>query len=190
MELPDTIDNFLKPLVFAQAVDENQLPANVLRQLDSIVSHFQNDAGNIVLFSGVSSSENAFAANFMGEQIGYEVYRIDLSAVASRYLGETEKHLLKVFEFAEKNNFILLFDEADSLFGKRTEVRSDDERYVNLDINYLLKRIATYPGLVIFTTDARDSLDETLLRAVPWQIDLHGKASRRHVPLWQRLFSR
>lgn len=190
MEIPDTIANFLKPLLLTQAVDEKQLPANLSRQLDSIISHFQNKRGNIVLFSNGSVSEDVFAASLLSRQIGREVYRVDLSAVADRHLGETEKHLLRVFEFAAQHRFTLFFDEADSLFSKRTDIRSADNRLANLTIAYLLKRIDAYPGMVVFTTNAHDELDDTLLRAVPWQIDLGHSEPRRHVAWWQRLFKR
>ena len=190
MEIPDTLNNFLKPLLFTQPVDEKELPANLSRQFSSIVSHYQNKRGNSLLFAGGSAPENAFAASLLGKHVARDVYRIDLSAAASSHLGETEKNLLQVFEFSEQHSFILLIDEADSLFSKRSNIRSDDERYANLEISYLLKRIAAYPGLVIITTNARDDLDDTLLRAVPWQIDLSHPVARRRLPLWQRFFNR
>jgi len=190
MEIPDTIASFLKPLLPTQPADKKQLPENLPRQLDSIISHFQNKRGNIVLFNNGSVSENVLAVSLLSRHIGREVYRVDLSAVADRHLGETEKHLLRVFEFAAQHGFALFFDEADSLFSKRTDMRSADNRLANPTIAYLLKRIAAYPGMVVFTTNARDELDDTLLRAMPWQIDLGHSESRRHVSWWQRLFKR
>lgn len=188
MEIPDTLNIFLKPLLLTQPVDEKQLPANLSRQFRSIISHFQNKRGNTLLFVGGSASENASAATLLAKYVGREVYRIDLSAVASRHLGDTEKHLLQVFEFADKQHFVLFFDEADSLFGKAAKTRSDDDRYANLDLAYLLKRIAAYPGLVVITTDAHDDLDEALLRAAPWQIDL-SHSVRQPLPWWRRVFA-
>ncbi len=190
MEIPDTIANFLKPLLLTQPADKKQLPENLPRQLDSIISHFQNKRGNIVLFNNGSVSENVLAVSLLSRHIGREVYRVDLSAVADRHLGETEKHLLQVFEFAAQHGFTLFFDEADSLFSKRTDIRSADNRLANLTIAYLLKRIAVYPGMVVFTTNAHDELDDTLLRAMPWQIDLSHSEPRRHVSWWQRFFKR
>lgn len=187
MDIPETIDNFLKPLLIAQPVDKKQLPENLPRQLDSIISHFQNKRGNVILFIGGSATENVLAATLLAKKLGKDVYRLDLLDSASRHLGETEKHLLQVFEFAAQHSFVLLIDEADSLFSKRAGNRSADDRLANLEIAYLLKRIAAYPGMVVFTTNAHDKLDDSLLRAVPWQINLSHHASRR-LSWWQRIF--
>ncbi len=186
MDIPETIDNFLKPLPLAQPADRKQLPENLPRQLDSIISHFQNKRGNVILFTGGSATENVLATTLLAKQLGKDVYRLDLLDSASRHLGETEKHLLQVFEFAAQHGFVLLIDEADSLFSKRAS-RSADDRLANLDIAYLLKRIESYPGMVVFTSNARDELDDSLLRAVPWQIDLSHHVSRR-LSWWQRVF--
>ncbi len=183
----ETLNSFLKPLVLIRPVGEKQLPANLSRQLGSIVHHFKNKRGNTVLFTGTSNSESNSAASLLGKQIGRDVYRIDLSAVASEHLGETEKNLLQIFEDAEKHLFILLFDEVQCLFGKRAGIRSCDDIYANLDMNYLLKRIEAYSGLVIFTTSSRDDLDEALLRAVPWRIDLSRSVVRKDIPWWRRI---
>lgn len=183
----ETLNSFLKPLVLIRPVGEKQLPANLSRQLGSIVHHFKNKRGNTVLFTGNSNSESNSAASLLGKQIGRDVYRIDLSAVASEHLGETEKNLLQIFEDAEKHCFILLFDEVQCLFGKHAGIRSCDDIYANLDMAYLLKRIEAYSGLVIFTTSSRDDLDEALLRAVPWRIDLSRAVVRKDIPWWRRI---
>lgn len=190
MEIPETIDNFLKPLRLTQSVDEKQLPANLSRQFSSIISHYQNKRGNIILFSGGSTAENALAVNLLAKQVGQVVYRIDLADAASRHLGDTEKNLLQVFEFAAQHGFVLLIDEADSLFSKHADVRPSDDRFANLEIDYLLKRIAVYPGLVVFTTNAHDDLDDTLLSAALWQLNLGAgqPGSRKKLSFWQRLF--
>jgi len=181
MDIPETIDNFLKPLPLTPPADKNQLPENLPRQLDSIISHFQNNRGNVILFTGGSVADNVLATTLLAKKLGKDMYRLDLLDSASRHLGETEKHLLQVFEFAAQHGFVLLIDEADSLFNKRTGNRSEDDRLANLDIAYLLKRIAAYPGMVVFTSNAHDELDDSLLRAVPWQIDLNHAKARRHL---------
>jgi len=188
MEIPETIDNFLKPLRLTRSIDEKQLPANLSRQFSSIISHYQNKRGNIILFMGGSTAENVPAVHLLAKQVGQDVYRIDLSDTASRNLGETEKNLLQVFDFATQHGFVLLIDEADSLFSKRADIRSSEDRFANLEIAYLLKRIAAYPGLVVFTTNAHDDLDDTLLRAALWQINLGRPGSRKKLSFWQRLF--
>ncbi len=183
MEIPDTLDNFLKPLRLTLPIDKKQLPPNLPRQLRSIVSHFQNDRGNTIMFTGGSADENVLAAGLLASQLGKELYRINLSVTASRHLGETEKNLLQVFEFVDQHGFVLLIDEVDALFGKDAD--AEDERYANLEIAYLLKRIAAYSGMVVITSKAPDELDAGLLRAIPWQIDLSHHASRP-LSLWQR----
>ncbi len=190
MEIPDTIHSFLKPLLLSQPVDEKQLPPNLSRQFASIINHFQNNRGNILLLTDASSAIFASAADLLAKLTGTKVYSVDLFAVASNHLGDTEKHLLQIFEFVEQHHLTLLFNEVDSLFNKRTNIRSDDEHYVNLDINYLLKRIEAYPGLVIFTTNAHDDLDDVLLLAALWQIDLSQTGSAKKLSFWQRLFNR
>ena len=93
-----------------------------------------------------------------------DLHRVDLSSVVSKYIGETEKNLSKAFEAAQVKQAILLIDEADALFGKRTEVENSHDRYANADVNYLLQRLEEYPGLVILTTNNKKQLDEALKR--------------------------
>ncbi len=188
MDTTEPVNNFLKRLDTTPSLDDKQLPENLSRQLNTIVSHFQNKAGNIVLFSSASTPKNEFAAGLLGKLVNRDIYCVDLSAVASQHIGETEKKLLQIFDFSEQNHFILFFDEADSLFSKRTKAHSDNDRFANLDINYLLKRMQAYPELVIFTTNARDNLDDTLLRTARWQLDLDHHAEKP-LPLWQRIFN-
>jgi len=180
-------NNFLIPLVLTEPVDEKQLPANLPRQLDTIINHFRNQAGNMVLFTGASGSGRATAARLLGERVGSEVYRVDLAALVSKYIGETEKHLLDIFEEAGQHRLVLFFDEADALFGKRSGIRDTADRYANLDINYLLKRIEEHPGIAIISSNAPENLDATLIRAVRWKIELDRPAPKKPPSLWQRI---
>lgn len=181
------MSDFLKPLVLVQAINEKQFSPDVLRQLKSIASQFQNKKGHIVLFTGESTSDNTFTSNYLANSIGQPLYRIDLSAVISKYIGETEKNLLQVFDEADSHNAILLFDEADSLFGKRTEVSTAHDRYANLDSSYLLERIEVYPGLVILATNHPENVDDTLLHKVNWQVDLNSPVPPPRLSLWRRI---
>jgi len=188
MEIPDTISNFLKPLAPVQLAGDHQLPPNLSRQFDSIINHFQNKQGNIILFSGASNAVNTLSANLLAKQMKVDVYRVDLSAVVSKYIGETEKNLLQVFEFVGKQHFILFFDDADGMLTRRTGASDSHDRYANLDIEYLLKRIEAHSGIAIIATNMRDSLDSRLLDAAPWQINFTKPVIAQPLPWWQRLF--
>jgi SpoVK/Ycf46/Vps4 family AAA+-type ATPase len=142
---------------------------------------------HILLFTGESNSGNTFTANYLANYLGQPLYCIDLSAVVSKYIGETEKNLLQVFEDADSHNAILLFDEADSLFGKRTEVSTTHDSYANLDSSYMLERIEVYPGLVILATNHREDVDDTLLHNVDWQVDLNSPVPPPRISLWRRI---
>jgi SpoVK/Ycf46/Vps4 family AAA+-type ATPase len=106
------------------------------------------------------------AAQAIASQLGVPLYRIELAAVVSKYIGETEKNLNRIFETAESPNVVLFFDEADALFGKRTDVKDSHDRYANIDVNYLLQRIEAFEGLVILASNTRPALDPALLRRV------------------------
>ena len=181
------MNTFLKPRVITQAIDVRRFPPDVLRQLKSITSQFHHKAGHIVLFTGESTSDNTLAAELLATQLGHPLYRIDLASLVSKYIGETEKNLTQAFEEAETHDAILLFDEADSLFGKRTQVSTAHDRYANLDSSYLLQRIEAYPGLVILTTNNREDIDDTLLRNVTWQVELNRPLLQPRLSLVQRI---
>ena len=117
-----------------------------------------------ILFSGAPGTGKKTLASLIGQQSGKEVYRIDLSMVVSKYIGETEKNLSKVFDAAEHKNWILFFDEADALFGKRTNVRDAHDKYANQEVAYLLQRIENYNGLVILATNMKSNIDEAFTR--------------------------
>ena len=116
------------------------------------------------LFPGPPGPGKTLTASLLGKQNGMDVYRIDLSMVVSKYIGETEKNLAKIFDRAEHQNWILFFDEADALFGKRTETSDSNDRHANQEVAYLLQRIEDYPGMVILATNIKDNLDEAFFR--------------------------
>ena len=117
-----------------------------------------------ILFSGAPGTGKKTLASLIGQQSGKEVYRIDLSMVVSKYIGETEKNLSKVFDAAEDKNWILFFDEADALFGKRTNVRDAHDKYANQEVAYLLQGIENYNGLVIIVTNLKSNIDDAFQR--------------------------
>jgi SpoVK/Ycf46/Vps4 family AAA+-type ATPase len=118
----------------------------------------------VALFHGPSGTGKTLAAMAIARELGTNVLRIDLASVVSKYIGETEKHIDAAFNEAEQSGAIVLFDEADALFGKRSEVKDAHDRYANVEVSYLLQRIETFNGLVILTSNARQNIDEAFLR--------------------------
>jgi len=116
------------------------------------------------LFYGPSGTGKTLTATLIGAELGVDVYRIDLSMVVSKYIGETEKNLANVFDQAQHKNWILFFDEADALFGKRTQTTSSNDRHANQEISYLLQRVEDYPGVVILATNLKANIDEAFAR--------------------------
>ena len=144
--------------------------------------------GITVLFAGPSGTGKTMAAEVLANDLGLDLYRIDLAGVVSKYIGETEKNLRRLFDAAERTGCVLFFDEADALFGKRTEVRDSHDRYANIEINYLLQRMEDYRGLAILATNMRSLLDHAFLRRLRFILDFPfpDRASRRDI--WERVF--
>jgi SpoVK/Ycf46/Vps4 family AAA+-type ATPase len=124
-----------------------------------------DSSGHTSTFDGPSGTGKTLTAALIGKEVGAEVHTIDLPAVASRYIGETEKNLATLFDRAEREGWILFFDEADALFGKRTDVKDSHDRYANQEVSYLLQRIEDHGGLVILATNLDDHLDDDVVRA-------------------------
>jgi SpoVK/Ycf46/Vps4 family AAA+-type ATPase len=123
------------------------------------------------------------AAGILANELGLELYKIDLSQVVSKYIGETEKNLDSIFTGAENSNIILFFDEADALFGKRSEVRDSHDRYANIEISYLLQKMEDYEGVAILATNLRQNLDEAFVRRLAFSINFPfpDEADRRRI---------
>jgi len=141
-----------------------------------------------VLFTGPPGTGKTMAAEVLGAELGLEVYRIDLSAVVSKYIGETEKNLAHVFADAETSNAILFFDEADALFGRRTEVKDAHDRYANVEVSYLLTRLEQHEGIVILASNLRKNVDEAFVRRMHFTVEfpLPEYAERR--ALWETIW--
>lgn len=142
--------------------------------------------GYRVLFYGPSGTGKTLTAALLGKQFQKDVYRVDLSQVVSKYIGETEKNLESVFKKAENKNWILFFDEADALFGKRTNMQSAHDKYANQEVSYLLQRVEDYPGLMILATNFKSNLDEAFLRRFHSLIHFPMPSSSERLLLWQR----
>jgi hypothetical protein len=144
--------------------------------------------GITALFSGESGTGKTMAAEVIANELRLDLYRIDLSAVVSKYIGETEKNLRRVFDAAEDGGSLLFFDEADALFGKRSEVKDSHDRYANIEVNYLLQRMEAYSGLAILATNMRSALDPAFLRRVRFIVNFAfpGVAERKQI--WRNAF--
>ena len=180
------------------------LPDDPLAQLREIVTAVRSRAqvlegwglgrklasslGVTVLFAGPPGTGKTMAAQIIAGELGLSLYRIDLSSVVSKYIGETEKNLAEVFSQAEASNAILFFDEADALFGKRSEVRDSHDRYANVEISYLLQRMEAYDGVTILATNLRSNLDEAFTRRLQYAVDFPFPEEADRLRIWRTLF--
>lgn len=146
--------------------------------------------GYRALFYGPSGCGKTFTASLLGKVTGKEVYCIDLSMVVSKYIGETEKNLSKVFEIAEDKDWILFFDEADALFGKRTGLKDAHDRYANQEVAYLLQRIENYRGLVILSTNLKSNMDDAFARRFQSMVRFSLPDAQQRERLWRETFSK
>lgn len=144
--------------------------------------------GVSALFAGESGTGKTLAAEVLARDLGLDLYRIDLSAVVSKYIGETEKNLRQVFDAAEEGGVLLLFDEADALFGKRGEVKDSNDRYANIEVGYLLQRMEAYQGLAILTTNMKASLDRAFQRRLRFAVNFPFPDSSQRKAIWTRVF--
>jgi SpoVK/Ycf46/Vps4 family AAA+-type ATPase len=144
--------------------------------------------GISALFAGASGTGKTMAAEVLANELRLDLYRIDLSQAVSKYIGETEKNLRRIFDAAEDGGSILLFDEADALFGKRSEVKDSHDRYANIEVSYLLQRMEAYRGLAILTTNMKTALDPAFQRRIRFVIQFPFPDAAQRARIWQRIF--
>jgi hypothetical protein len=144
--------------------------------------------GISALFAGSSGTGKTMAAEVLARELSLDLYRIDLSSVVSKYIGETEKNLRRVFDAAEEGGAILLFDEADALFGKRSEVKDSHDRYANIEVSYLLQRMESYRGLAILTTNLKNALDPAFLRRLRFIVQFPFPDAAQRAEIWRHIF--
>jgi SpoVK/Ycf46/Vps4 family AAA+-type ATPase len=144
-------------------------------------------SGVTALFSGPPGTGKTMAAEVIAGDAGLDLYAVDLSATVSKYIGETEKNLARIFDEAQASNAILLFDEADALFGKRTQVTDSHDRYANIEISYLLQRLDAYTGTVILATNMRQNLDDAFTRRLRFLIDFSFPDEAHRLRIWRAL---
>ena len=145
--------------------------------------------GYRALFHGPSGTGKTMTASLLGADVGREVYRVDLSMVVSKYIGETEKNLARVFEQAEGRGWILFFDEADALFGRRTQVKDSHDRFANQQVSYLLQRVEEYDGLVILATNLRDHIDAAFNRRFHSVVQFPMPSLKARRRIWEKLLA-
>src|SRR5690606_1287781 len=145
---------------------------------------------NSCLFNGPPGTGKTMAAGVIARELGMDLYRVDLSQIVSKWVGETEKNLARVFDEASRGHAVLLFDEADSLFGKRTAVKSSNDRYNNLQVNYLLQRIESFEGITILTTNLADAIDEAFARRIKFKVSFPVPDAAERAKLWRVMLPR
>ncbi|MEM9119466.1 MAG: ATP-binding protein [Cyanobacteria bacterium P01_F01_bin.56] len=198
------MEDLAQPIVSRAHWDDLVLPAEQKLVLKEIAAHvrqratvydrwgFGGDTGRglgiSALFAGASGTGKTMAAEVLALELQLDLYRIDLSAVVSKYIGETEKNLRRVFDAAEMGGAILLFDEADALFGKRSEVKDSHDRHANIEVSYLLQRMEAYRGLAILTTNLKDALDQAFLRRLRFTVRFPFPDAVQRAEIWRRVF--
>jgi SpoVK/Ycf46/Vps4 family AAA+-type ATPase len=184
--------------------DDIVLPEDRMAQLQEICNHvkyrdrvyghwgfdqkFALGKGLAVLFAGPSGTGKTMAAGIIAAELGLDLYKIDLSTVISKYIGETEKNLSRIFEEAETSNAILFFDEADALFGKRSEVRDSHDRYANVEVGYLLQRMEEYEGVAILATNFRKNMDDAFVRRLHFTVEFPFPDEEDRYRIWQGIW--
>ena len=169
--LPNEALSRLKELAFQMAEREKS-------KIWSLITKPKYRRGMVALFSGPNVTGKTMAAEVIANELKLDIYRIDLSQVVNKYIGETEKNLKKVFDAAKQSDAILFFDEADALFRKRTKVRDRHDRYKNIVINYILHHINDYNGLTILATKRKSNLDDIFLNCVKFVIDFPSRKGK------------
>jgi ATP-dependent 26S proteasome regulatory subunit len=184
--------------------DDLVLPEAQLEILRHIVAHVRQRArvydswgfraksarglGISALFTGSSGTGKTMASEVLANELKLDLYRIDLSQVVSKYIGETEKNLRRVFDVAERGGAVLLFDEADALFGKRSEVKDSHDRHANIEVSYLLQRMEEYSGLAILTTNMKKALDKAFLRRIRFFVQFPFPDIKQRTEIWRCIF--
>jgi SpoVK/Ycf46/Vps4 family AAA+-type ATPase len=198
------LDHLAQPILPKADWDDIVLPARERTQLGEIAGQVRNRTavyddwgfrarlsrglGISVLFAGDSGTGKTMAAEILARELNLLLYRIDLSGVVSKFIGETEKNLRKLFDAAEDGGAILFFDEADALFGKRSEVKDSHDRYANIEVNYLLQRMEGYRGLAILTTNMKASLDQAFVRRLRFIVNFPFPGVPERSAIWRKVF--
>jgi len=143
--------------------------------------------GITAMFAGPSGTGKTMAAQVLARSLGMELYRVDLAGVMNKYLGETEKRIKQVFDLSERGNVLLFFDEADALFGQRTQVKDAHDRFANIEIDYLLQRMEQFDGIAILATNRKGDLDKAFLRRIRFIVDFMQPGPAERLAIWRKV---
>ena len=184
--------------------DDIVLPDDRLQQLHEVCNYVKHRArvysdwgfgrklslgkGVNALFAGPSGTGKTMAAEIIAGELALDLYKIDLSTVVSKYIGETEKNLSRIFAEAETSNAILFFDEADALFGKRSEIRDAHDRYANIEVSYLLQKMEEYEGVVVLATNFRKNMDDAFVRRMHFTIEFPFPSEQHRLRIWEKIW--
>ncbi len=200
--LPPSVGDLLSPLACPYTWDDIVLPAAVVSHLRELEAQARLrwqvyeewgygqlcpvGGGITALFAGPSGTGKTMAAQIIARSLGLDLYRIDLASVVSKYIGETEKNLKQVFDGCERANVLLFFDEADALFGQRTQVRDAHDRYANIEVDYLLQRMERFSGIAILATNRKADIEQALLRRIRFIVDFVSPGPRERLAIWEK----
>lgn len=198
------LDDLAQRIKCISSWDDIVLPEMQMQTLREVASHVKQRVkvyeewgwgkknarglGISVLFTGESGTGKTMSSEILAKELNLDLYRIDLSQVVNKYIGETEKNLKKVFDAAEAGGAVLLFDEADALFGKRSEVKDSHDRYANIEVSYLLQRMEAYRGLAILTTNLKSAMDKAFLRRIRFTVHFPFPDVEQRAEIWRRIF--
>jgi SpoVK/Ycf46/Vps4 family AAA+-type ATPase len=200
----DSLGHLARRVVTPYRWDDIVLPADqlaVMREITATMKHrrtvyetwgfdrkLSGGKGLVVLFAGPSGTGKTMAASIVANDLGLDLYALDLASTVSKYIGETEKNLDQVFAAARQSNAVLFFDEADSIFGKRSEVKDAHDRYANLEVGYLLQQLESYDGVVILATNLRKNMDDAFVRRLHYAIEFPFPEEADRLRIWQGAF--
>jgi SpoVK/Ycf46/Vps4 family AAA+-type ATPase len=198
------LDSLARTVDPAYSWDDIVLPASTLAHLREIAAQIRNRGtvysewgfegkfslgnGLVAMFSGPSGTGKTMATEVVANDLGLDLYKVDVASVVSKYIGETEKNLGRIFDEAERSNAILLFDEADALFGKRSEVSDSHDRYANIEASYLLQRVEEYDGAVFLTTNLESNVDDAFGRRIHHSIAFSPPDREAREAIWRGIF--
>jgi len=199
----DELNHLAQPIKSDNTLHDIVLPKEQTDQLKNLISHYNHQRqvfetwgfkkffqsqGIGVLFTGPPGTGKTMAASILANEMGLDLYRIELSQIVSKYVGETEKNLSKIFEAAEGSGVMLFFDEADAVFGKRTEVKDAHDRYANIEVSYLLQRIEEYDGPVILATNYKRNIDDAFVRRLRFIVEFPFPDEAMREMIWRKVF--
>lgn len=181
------------------------LPTKQKNQLEEIISHYKHEeqvfekwefkkffqsTGINLLFSGSAGTGKTMAASILAKELGLELFKIDLSNMVSKYIGETEKNLAQLFNIAQESNIILFFDEADAIFGKRSDIKESHDKFANIETSYLLQKIEEYEGIVILASNFKENIDEAFIRRLRFIVEFPTPNVEQRRKIWEKVLSK